>query len=108
MASAQGNDGVHSSGGGVSLSVGRGREVRRKGTGKLGRGGHVVRAWRFQGFYFTFKNNLSVGCAGSSLQPGLFLVAPSRGSSPVAAGRLLIVVASLVADHRLWAPGLQS
>ena len=44
MASAQGNDGVHAGGGGVSLSAGRGREVRRKGMGKLGRGGHVVRA----------------------------------------------------------------
>ena len=55
MASAQGNDGVHSGEGGVSLSAGRGREVRRKGTGKLGRGHHVVRAWTFQGFFLLLK-----------------------------------------------------
>ena len=40
------------------------------------------------------------GCVGSSLQRGLSLVAASRGYS-VAVRGLLIVVASLVAEHGL-------
>ena len=36
----------------------------------------------------------------------LGLVAAGGGSSPVAVGRLPVVVAPLVADHGLWARGL--
>ena len=41
------------------------------------------------------------GCPGSSLLPDFSLVGVSRGCSPVAVHRLLIVVVSLVAEHRL-------
>ena len=41
------------------------------------------------------------GCAGSSLLCGLSLVAESESYSLVAVCRLLIVVASFVAEHRL-------
>ena len=45
---------------------------------------------------FSFLAALGVGCAH-----GLSLVAVSRGYSPVAVCRLLIAVASPVAEHRL-------
>ena len=41
------------------------------------------------------------GCAGSLLLHGLFSTGASGGCAPVAVHRLLIVVASLVAEHRL-------
>lgn len=86
----------------VRLSRG-GREVGRE-MGKLGRGGHVVRACTFQGFYFTFKNDLFVAVLGPHCSLAFSLVALSGGSSPVAVGRLLILMASLVADRRFWGP----
>ena len=45
------------------------------------------------------------GCAGSSLD--ISLVAVRRDSSLAVVHRLLIVVASLMAEHRLSAHGLQ-
>ena len=41
------------------------------------------------------------GCAGASLLHGLFLTLASRGCSPGVVHSFLIVVASLVAEHRL-------
>ena len=65
-----------------------------------------------------FLIRLFLACAGSSLlHVGFSVVAESRGSSLVAEKhRLLIAVASLVAEHGLWGarasavsgPGLQS
>ena len=48
-----------------------------------------------------FFNSFIFGCTGSSLPRGLFLVAVSRGCSLVEVLGLLIVVASLVAEHGL-------
>ena len=45
---------------------------------------------------------LGLGCC-----VGFSLVAASRGYSPAVVRGLLTVVASLVAEHRLWAHGLQ-
>ena len=64
-----------------------------------------------------FLIRLFLACAGFSLlHVGFSVVAESRGSSLVAVHRLLIAVASLVAEHGLWGarasavsgPGLQS
>ena len=42
------------------------------------------------------------GCAGSSLLQGFSLAEVSGGCTPVAVHGLLIVVASLLAEHGLW------
>ena len=49
--------------------------------------------------FFFFFYLFAVGCAGSSLLRGLCLDAASRGSSPIVVRRLLITVASLVAER---------
>ena len=53
-------------------------------------------------FFFFFKIYLFiVGCAGSSLLGADFLVLGSGGYSLVAVHRLLLVVASFIAEHGL-------
>jgi len=47
------------------------------------------------------------GCAGSSLLHGLFSIVVSEGYFLVVVGRLLIVGASLVTEHRLQVSRLQ-
>ena len=51
--------------------------------------------FREEFFFFSFS------CAGSSLLQGFSLVVESGGYSLVAVPRLLVVVASRVAEHRL-------
>ena len=53
-------------------------------------------------FFIIFKNNFIFGCAGSSLLCRLSLVAVNRGCSLVLVHWLLIAVASLVAEHKLY------
>ena len=55
-------------------------------------------------YYFFFKKNFFsclFGCDGSSLLHGLSLIAVMGGYLLVVLCRLLILVASLVAEHRL-------
>ena len=47
------------------------------------------------------------GCAGSSLLPGLFSRCGKQSCCPGAMPGLLTAVASLAAEHGLWARGLQ-
>ena len=53
-------------------------------------------------FFIIFKNNFIFGCAGSSLLCRLSLVAVNRGCSLVLVHWLLIAVASLVAEYKLY------
>ena len=68
----------------ASLSAGRAGEVREE-SGRLGWGGHVVRAWTLQAFYFTFNNDLFVGCAGSGCG-GWGLLSSCGGQAPCGGG----------------------
>ena len=49
---------------------------------------------------------LGLAVLGLRCYAGFFLAVASRGCSPVGVGRLLIVVASLVAEHGLEGTGL--
>ena len=57
--------------------------------------------WEGRGGALLKFNLFIFGCAGSSLMLRLSLVVASRGYSLVAVHGLLIVVAFLVAEHRL-------
>lgn len=63
---------------------------------------------RFRVFILLLKMIYLWAVLGPHCSLAFSLVALSGGSSRVAVGRLLILVASLVADRRLWGPGLQS